>query len=102
MQGCKVRKLILSVCLFWSWAAAFAAAAGPIPAIDFVRKPTYESAKISPNGDYLAVGLWVENSLAVGVIDIKKLKLTGVLRFTPGEHALQYWWVGPDRIVASV
>ena len=81
---------------------ASASAADPIPAHDFARKAGYESAKISPKGDYLAVGTWVDDRLAMAVIDLKKMKVSTTLRFSAGQHVANFWWTKPDRLVAAV
>lgn len=77
-------------------------AASPIPVADFVRKSDYESAKISPNGDFLAVSLPVGEQSSLGIIDLKTRKLVSSLRFALGEHVWGYWWARPDRVIISI
>lgn len=97
---CKREKFVfLSVYLV----LAQAAIAGPlVPAKDFARKTEFESAKISPNGDYLAVATPVGDQTGLGIIDLKTRKLAGGLHFHRGEHVADYWWVSPSRVVVAI
>ena len=80
-----------------------AAVAAPLVAIkDFARKAEFESAKISPDGDYLAVSMPLEGQTVLGILDLKNRKVSGTLRFGRGEHVSDYWWVGPRRVVTSI
>jgi dipeptidyl aminopeptidase/acylaminoacyl peptidase len=82
--------------------APFSLAAPLVPVKDFARSHAVINAKISPNGDYLAVSKWFGDQMAVGIIDLKSMKLTGALQFTQGDSPANFWWVGPKRVVASV
>jgi acetyl esterase/lipase len=83
--------------------SSIAAGAPPlVPVKDFARKSDFESAKISPNGDYLAVAIPSGDQTMLGIIDLKNMKISGHLRFIRGEHVYQYWWVGPERVVVSI
>jgi dipeptidyl aminopeptidase/acylaminoacyl peptidase len=78
------------------------AAPAQIPTLDFARPSVFQSAKISPNGEYLAVANRIKDSLTLGVVDIKSLKVSAALRFGHGESVSDYWWVSPDRVVVSI
>jgi dipeptidyl aminopeptidase/acylaminoacyl peptidase len=78
------------------------AAAAEIPAKLFARSAEYESAKISPNGEYLAVATRLGDKTALGVIDVKQRTLTGGMSFARGESVYQYWWVSPNRVAVTI
>lgn len=109
MNTCRVasRAFLLAIACALTLSGAPAGAEPPatsaIPARDFARKSVFVNARISPNGEYLAVTNWTPaGQLALAIVDIKSLKVAAVLRFGRGEHVADFWWVGPDRVVASV
>jgi dienelactone hydrolase len=82
--------------------SASAAASDALPLNLFTRTATYESAKISPTGSHLAVATPRDGQTGLGIIDLAKRKVSGGIRFQKGEHVLDYWWVGPERLVISI
>jgi acetyl esterase/lipase len=99
-----MKKLHAAIAAVFSLAAVAATAAEPplVPVKDFARKPAFEKAKISPNGEYLAVSTPVGDQTSLGIISIKDRKITGGIQFTTGEHVHNFWWVGPERVVLTV
>ncbi|MGH8480879.1 MAG: alpha/beta hydrolase family protein [Nevskiaceae bacterium] len=74
-----------------------------IPIADFLRPPEVVSAKLSPNGEYIATSRLVnDNKHAVGVTELATNKVTATLAFGTGESVGNYWWVSPTRLVAAV
>lgn len=84
------------------WVAGVAGAASPVPLKDFARHDEFRAAKISPNGDYLAVTMLIDGQVALGIIELKTRKVTGQLRFQKGSEVADFDWVGPKRVVVSV
>ncbi|HKY90264.1 MAG TPA: hypothetical protein VJM11_04460, partial [Nevskiaceae bacterium] len=82
-------------------AAAPKAAPKPVPVEDFVKKPKYFAAKISPDGSYVAVTLPAGELVTLGTIDLKNFKPGARLTFPKGERPWDFWWVG-NRLVAQV
>ena len=78
------------------------AADGLVPLADFARKVAYQNAKISPNGDYLAVATPVGDQTPLAIIDLKRKKIAGGMGFQRGEHVVSWHWVGPERVVLSI
>jgi dipeptidyl aminopeptidase/acylaminoacyl peptidase len=74
-------------------------AASAAPSIqDFVRHSTYSGAKISPNGDYLAM------TVDRGELDVLTVLRTSDLRVLkvnqlPDKSVGDFYWVGPDRLM---
>jgi dipeptidyl aminopeptidase/acylaminoacyl peptidase len=81
---------------------ACVALAGEIPTKDFARKTDYETAKISPDGAYIATAMLLNDQRALGVIDIKSRKMISATRFSHGNDFADYWWVGPSRIAFAL
>lgn len=68
---------------------------------DFVKHPTYSSAKISPNGDYLAITVDKGEQDVLVVLDIKTLK-TSSMTALPDKFSIDpFYWVGPRRLMFS-
>lgn len=83
-------------------AAPVHAAGGPVPVADFVRKAEFESAKVSPDGRYLAAAVPFGDQTGLGIIDLEKRVITGSLRFARGEHVAGFWWVGDGRVLVTI
>lgn len=99
-EGASMRKVAIIVAVGLLHVAA--AVAAPVPLQHFARKAEFESAQISPTGDYLAVAAPSGDQTALGIIDLKNRKLAASLRFTRGEHVANYWWVSPKRVVVAI
>lgn len=69
---------------------------------DFVRKSSYDSVKIAPDGKHVATQFLRGDQHVLAVLDVKTLKFTGMLSFEPGQEVQDFWWVGPNRVIASI
>lgn len=76
-----------------------AAARGMPPIQDFIKRPTYSSAKISANGDYLAVTVDQGEQDILTVLRTSDLSILKVNRLADGKGAGAFHWVGPDRLM---
>ena len=83
------------------WCLASIGWAGITPE-DFARNPEILKARISPNGDHLAVLRIVDDKRVVAVLSHPGLALTGVMSFPGDNQVLDFWWVNDERIIASV
>src|SRR5262245_18622449 len=80
--------------------AAHAQDSSKIPIADFLRLPEVETAKLSPNGDYIASSRTVnDDKRAVGVTDLATNAMTATLAFDTGESVGQFWWANPKRLI---
>lgn len=76
--------------------------AGDVPLIaDFARHPDFNRVKLSPQGDYLAVTVSESDQTNLAVMRLSDRKVTGGLLSGSGRHVHDFWWVGPERVVAS-
>lgn len=68
---------------------------------DYARHAEFAAVKLSPGGDYLAATVLQEKETNLAVIRIADMKVTGGLRAGDGRHVHDFWWVGPERVVAT-
>lgn len=94
-----MRALALVGAVCW---AGMATGRDPVPLADFARKAEYESVRISPTGEYLAVAAPAGDQTALGIVDLENMRLSGALRFARGEHVASYAWVSPTRVIVSI
>ncbi len=104
------RGFIAGAVLFACCAPASAKELQPIQ--DFIKRPTYSSAKISPNGDYLPVAVAVEVEVEVEVdqgeqgeqdiltvLGTSDLSILKVNRLPDDKSVGAFHWVGPERLL---
>ena len=75
------------------------AAAPPQPIRDFIRRPAYSDAKISPKGDYLAVTVDQGESNVLTVLKTSDLSVVKVNQLPEGKAVGEFYWVGPERLM---
>ena len=68
----------------------------------FIRKDAFTDIKLSPNGDYFAATVQQEDRTSLVVLRRSDSKVTGSISLGRNNHAHQFWWVNPERIVFSV
>src|SRR5690606_25072688 len=74
-----------------------AVAAPPIE--DFVKHAIFSSAKISPNGEYLALGVDLGDQDVLTVMRTDDLSLVNINRLPNEKSVGSYHWVSPDRLL---
>lgn len=84
-----------------AWSVAAVAGDGPVPLKDFVRHPEFQSAKISPGGEYLALTVPVQGRNALGIVDLKSHTVIGRAKFDKPAEINGFWWSGPEKVVMS-
>lgn len=94
-----MRHLILIALLFL---APLQTSAGPLPARDFARPAQYRSVALSPGGDYLAVGVPVDEQTDLAVLRVSDLRVVGTAKAYKNMHVNQIWWTSPTRVVFSL
>ena len=86
---------LLTACCVPAWAASQSVA-------DYLKPTDFDEARLSPSGEYVAAKHWLNGRMVLGVIRVSDRKLIGALQFQ-GEHGVgDFWWVGRDRVVASI
>ena len=91
-------KLCLKVLLL----ASLLAVSGQIQANNverFAKWATYNDAKISPGGDYLAIRMMREGAYILYVVDAKTKANVGATVFSDDTEVGEFFWVNDERIV---
>lgn len=78
---------------------ALAADTPRIPVEDFVRHATYSGAKISPNGDYLAMTVEREERYVLVVLRTKDLSPLKINELPDQKSVGQFYWTSPERLI---
>jgi dipeptidyl aminopeptidase/acylaminoacyl peptidase len=94
-------KTLMALCALGFAVAVQAGAQVPVKSFA-AQTGQFLSAKISPNGDYLAVVLMKDGQRELGILDVKNLKISALLRFDRNEDVARYWWVSTTRVVVSI
>ncbi len=82
-------------------AAVASAQAAEIPLENFAKHPQYREAKISPNGDYLAVIAVVDDRTVLGLIRLADMQGKN-LGAREGSQISEFYWAGPDRLIYTI
>lgn len=80
-------------------ASVVASAAEPPPVEHFMRHATYSSARISPNGEYLAIGVDRGGQDVLTVLRLSDLSLMKVNILPDEKSVAGYQWIGDDRLI---
>ena len=89
-----------SVCLMLLL-ASLAASATEIPLQDFARHPKFRAAKISPDGEYLAVTGIVDDKTMLGLIHLSDMKAVNI-NPRSREDIDKFWWAAPNKVMYTV
>lgn len=69
---------------------------------DFAADATYWSARISPTGEYLAVGLQTNGKRSIAILDTSKFQPIGAVKFPDGSDVGQFRWANDERLVINI
>lgn len=74
-------------------------AATPQPIKDFVGRAAYGTARISPNGDYLALTVDVGDQDVLTILRTSDLKILKVNQLPEKKSVGSFYWTAPDRLM---
>lgn len=83
-------------------AAANAAAAIAVDVQAYVRKDAFNDLTLSPNGDYYAATVSLEDRTILVVLRRSDNKITARIAGEKNSHVHDFHWVNPERIVVSM
>ena len=75
--------------------------AAEVPIKDFARHPKFNLAKISPDGQYLAVTGIVGGKTVLALVHLSDMKTVNI-EPRSREDVNEFWWVAPDRVMYTV
>jgi len=81
--------------------ASLGAHAADATLADFARHPKFRDARISPDGEYLAVTGVVDDKIMLGLIHLADMKIVNIDPRSR-EDINQFWWAAPNRVMYSV
>jgi dipeptidyl aminopeptidase/acylaminoacyl peptidase len=89
------------LCVILLMVGSLHAFAREVPIEDFARHAKYRVAKISPNGEYVAVTGVVGGKTMLGLIHLADMKIVNI---SPRNHEdiNQFWWAAPDRVMYTI
>jgi len=93
--------LATMVCLPAS-AAAPATAAGGVDVAAFIKRDVFQDIKISPNGDYLAATVPMEDRTGMVILNRATGKHTAAFALGKNTHVANFVWVNPERVLISI
>jgi dipeptidyl aminopeptidase/acylaminoacyl peptidase len=102
MTRSKCLKAWLALLLLLIGMTRASADADRIPISDFARLAEYETAKISPDGERIAVVMRRAGRRMLVTLDLATLELVGHVNFNPPNEVLHFHWVGDDRLLVSL
>ncbi|MFC6839695.1 alpha/beta hydrolase family protein [Xanthomonas theicola] len=93
-------KRLLGICALGMALHGGVAAAVPAPPLsDFVKRPTYSAAKISPDGEYLALTVDRGEQDVLTVLGTRDLKPIKVSVLPDNKSVGAFYWAGPHRLL---
>lgn len=66
---------------------------------DMVQRDEFEIARLSPDGEYLALSVPLGDSTALVVVDLRTMQRIGSANHGKNVHVLGFEWVASDRVV---
>ncbi len=83
-------------------ASAPAPAAGGVDVAAFIKRDIFKDIKISPNGDYLAATVPMEDRTGMIILNRATGKHTAAFALGKNTHVEGFIWVNPERVLISI
>jgi dipeptidyl aminopeptidase/acylaminoacyl peptidase len=96
-----MRKLVALVFLIMSTSFSVQATER-IPVEEFLKRDTFETMRISPDGNFIAATVPMEDRTRLVILNRSDLKQTGFVTPPKNVHVTSFYWVNPTRILFSV
>ena len=65
-------------------------------------RPTYQSAKISPDGKYIAVAVFSDGKRSLAFIERESMSMVGSAKLPDKNEVGEYFWVNKERVVIEI
>lgn len=94
-----ITNLFLALTLMAAGSFTEAHADSPIKTADFVKRPTYSNAKISPGGEYLAITVDGGEQDVLTVMRMSDFKILKINQLPEKRSIGSFYWVAPNRLM---
>lgn len=94
-----MNKAALGLALACAAVDASAATSAPLDIADFVRHPVYSGARISPNGEYLAMTVDRGDQDVLVILRTKDLSVLKVNQLPDSKSVGSFHWTSPERLL---
>lgn len=95
-------KAIAVLATLLAFAPAGNVVAGDVNVSAYTKKDQFTDLKISPNGEYLAATVPLEDRTALVVIDRASMKLTANFSPPQNNHVADFRWANPQRVLIEL
>ena len=75
---------------------------GAVDVQAYVKKDRFNDIKLSPNGDYYAATVALEDRTALVILRRSDNKLSANFSMGKNTHVADFWWVNPERVVIGM
>ena len=75
---------------------------GRVDVTAFIKRDLFEDIKISPNGDYLAATVPMEDRTGMVILNRATGKQTAAFAMGKNTHVEEFVWVNPERVLISI
>jgi dipeptidyl aminopeptidase/acylaminoacyl peptidase len=95
-----MKQVVMALALAAGFAAVPATAAVNVDA--YVKRDSFDDIKLSPNGDYYAATVTLEDRTALVVLRRSDNKVTARIAGERNSRIDDFWWVNSERVVVSM
>ncbi len=88
--------------LFASLLLSSTLSAAVIDPTPFLKPDTFGTFKVSPNGQYFAASVPLEDRTLLVVLNAKDQSVTAKVSLGPAKHVEDFWWANDERVVLSI
>lgn len=75
--------------------------AAEVPLADFAKHEQFREVRLSPNGDYLAASVVIDDRPALTLLHLADMQGTNLM-MPGGTDVAGFWWVGPEKLMYAI
>lgn len=94
---------VLAICMAAFFSSVSVAQTAPqIPVEDFLKRDVFGTLRLSPDGEYIAATVPMEDRTSLVILRRSDMKQTGHVTFPSKTHVNDFYWVNPTRILFTI
>ena len=94
---------VLAICMAAFFSNVLVAQTAPqIPVEDFLKRDVFGTLRLSPNGEYIAATVPLEDRTSLVILRRSDMKQTGYVTLPSKTHVGDFYWVNAKRILFSI